>query len=593
MQILSFEKIKLDTTPILMPCYCYRISLHLHRNEHSLNFIERTALRLIEADPSFTSPQKLARALGFPQKLEELLPKILEKIRDLNAGIFASSTPEPTLGYFFQDAWSRQLIGYVDTGEPRFLVETRRKKGEFKEPMIYFRRSAEEKENRAYCLDVPKEVPQEPQIGEFKRALRIHNQDYPFKLDAKLEDPKPESVNAFLLHCQLSVLSDGRFKLSNGFGGYSPVLLSSFERHASKELKDYILEGKKTEREKMKQNIELPFEFPTPCDDKIKRIEEEFSREQTKVCGDLFDVCERLFEDASKKIKRTIKEEKVRSNAEDMGFKNHQEIKILGLKLLLQDRDEQLKRVADKCPQFLKTLEDMHPFRNLSKHHTSQKDQKNLENLGMDTIQTWKDEVYTFISLFLRNPRRQVKQQIRDQSDRRFDATLDARIEFGNLFDDLDDQDQEAIIEINFYLDHVDAGDHENRIKEAVISNLYRLFEGIFKQLNALHAPKPRPKDALLKSLKLELGPSLSNVHELYLKSAFANGVASLGAYFLVFLSFKTPSAKEVRLMEKLICLRGHGNRINIELANLNYEELKEFKKEAFIYLKKLLEDIS
>ncbi|WP_104726471.1 hypothetical protein [Helicobacter felis] len=594
MEILSLEKIEAECTSILMPCYCYKVLLYQKSDEHSLNYIERTALRLIENDSSFKNPQKLAKALGFPQKLEDLFYKVSEKIFDCNK-INDAGESIPVLGYFFQDALSGALIDYVSLQEPRTQVGTT-KGGAL--PKVSFKRD-QVRQRWAYCLDMPTNKPNKPALRELTKALNTYNKNYPSESLSVESMEIKDKPTLLYLHCQLLVLFEGRFKLSDGFGGFSPILLASFEKHASEKLKMQITEGRKVEGAKVAQSIKSPFKFPTPYDDKIKTIEEKFAKHQSKqitdevfkgVCGDLFDLCERVLNDTSQNTKRAIKEEQLKSHAEDMGFESFVEIPILGLKHLLQNKDERLTKIVQLHPHFLNTLKALYPFRNLFKHHSPRK-RKELESIEVETIHRWQKEIYALVEVFLDNLQQGAEQDIQSDTNYRQNAILDARKEFDYLFDNLDHLDRELIVEIHFYLNYVDEKNHANQMKEVVICNLYQLFEGVFKQINASNKLEPQSKDALLISLRNRLGAPLRGVRESYLESAFAKGVASLGAHFLVFLSFGEARDDEIRLIERLIALRGHGNGVNIELGILSCAQLKALTESAFIYLKKLLKE--
>ncbi|WP_163533319.1 hypothetical protein [Helicobacter suis] len=604
MKILSSPTDLKDKTDILMPCYLYPVWLRVQSNSFTLNLIERTALKLKEV--AKVSNNELAKMLGLVGNgldLSEILPKILEKITQNNPGLEKIEEPEETkegtkLVYFLQDSLSGKVLGKVFATEPQTILPSDIDK------QVFFK-SGQEKV-RAYVIR-PQKNPR-PTLIQLKNALKRHNENHP---EEHLEG-EPEEVSGgelIYLHCKLGVLFNGEFNISDGFGGSSYVLSQSFKQNASHSLQENLRNQYKMEGKAHKQIQETPFTNPTKYDSTLKNIESKFSRNPKTACADLFSLCENIFKDFAK-VQGDIRMEIVEQNAQEMGFElgdkvlswlhGKERLNIqLHLKCLLQEQNQKLAKVAGKYPDFIHSLKNLNSYRNLTNHGGKAGQDDRLKALDPAKITEWRDQVYTLVEVFLDNPRREDMPEIHEIEDYQQNAAIEARNQFGQLYDCLEKEAQNELINVYFYLS-ADMQSYQGMAHKEVVDNLYKLFERVFRKLNGENNPikesqatliaklptKPtKPKPTECKALK---GVSLN-----YLKKAFLGFSASLGAHFLVFLSYAKPTQEEIWLINNLVDYRGHSNEIKSSLARLSSEDLTDLAQDALDYFKNLVGEMA
>ncbi len=138
----------------------------------------------------------------------------------------------------------------------------------------------------------------------------------------------------------------------------------------------------------------------------------------------------------------------------------------------------------------------------------------------------------------------------------------------------------------------------EEREKEKMILNFCKIFEIIlFEAIQKQPKLDFKTKDELLWDYP-DLGNSLREVREDFLKRAFEYNKASLGAYVLVLLSCKYFESVFEKVQEwldfiaRLIALRGHAHKITKELESLKEEDLKKLEKQALEYFNKIANKI-
>ncbi|WP_163499054.1 hypothetical protein [Helicobacter suis] len=591
---------------ILMPCYLYPVWLRVQSNSFALNLIERTALRLKEVKVSNDKLAKMLGLVGNGLDLSEILPKILEKITQNNPGLKEVEEIEETkLVYFLQDSLSGKVLEKVFATEPQTILPSHIGK------QVFFKSGQEEV--KAYIIkdksqekdkpekDKPQEKPHDPTPQQLKIALKRHNEYHP---QERLEgEPKEVSNRVFIyLHCKLNVLSNAEFNISDGFGGSSYVLYKSFEENAPDNLKEDLRNQYKTEIKAHQQIQETPFVKPTKYDSAIKSIESKFKNNPKTACADLFSLCENILKDFAK-VQGDIRIEIVEQNAQEMGFELEEEVLSwlhgkeelniqLHLKYLLQEQDQKLVKIASKYPHFIHSLRELNLYRNLTSHGGKAGQDDRLKTLDPAKITGWRDQAYTLVEVFLDNPRKENIPEIHDDTEyHQQNAAIEARNQFSRLWDRLEKETKNELINVYFYL-NVDIQSYQGIAHKEVVGNLYMLFERVFRDLNGENSPTECPKATL--TAKLPIGcKALKEVRQDYLTKAFLGRLASLGAYFLVFLSYANPTEEQIWLINNLVDYRRHNNEINPALARLSSEDLKDLAQEALEYLKNLIGEMA
>ncbi len=140
--------------------------------------------------------------------------------------------------------------------------------------------------------------------------------------------------------------------------------------------------------------------------------------------------------------------------------------------------------------------------------------------------------------------------------------------------------------------------EEKEREKEEMILNFCKIFEiTLLKAIQKQPKLEFKTKDELLRDYP-NLGNSLREVREDFLKRAFEYDKTSLGAYVLVLLSCKYFESMFEEVQEwldfiaRLIALRGHVRKITKELERLEKEDLEKLEKQVLEYFKKLANKI-
>ncbi|GAA6985403.1 hypothetical protein ID0086_10630 [Helicobacter pylori] len=140
--------------------------------------------------------------------------------------------------------------------------------------------------------------------------------------------------------------------------------------------------------------------------------------------------------------------------------------------------------------------------------------------------------------------------------------------------------------------------EEKEREKEEMILNFCKIFEiTLFKAIQKQPKLDLKTKDELLRDYP-DLGNSLREVREDFLKRAFEYNKTSLGAYVLVLLSCKYFESVFEKVQEwlnfiaRLIALRGHAHKITQKLKELKEEDLEKLEKQALEYFKKITNKI-
>ncbi|GAA7852388.1 hypothetical protein JP0252_12210 [Helicobacter pylori] len=220
-------------------------------------------------------------------------------------------------------------------------------------------------------------------------------------------------------------------------------------------------------------------------------------------------------------------------------------------------------------------------------------------------LERYKDEIYFLVENLLKNPlkeRENAQENAQKKPYERKNAEIDAQFQLSNL--NAPKPLFECFVGVNLakakYYSKSEKEEKE-REKEEMILNFCKIFEiTLFRAIQKQPNLDFKTKDELLGGYP-NLGNSLREVREDFLKRAFEYDKTSLGAYVLVLLSCKYfesvfEKVQEVQewldFIARLIALRGHAHKITKELERLEKEDLEKLEKQALEYFKKIANKI-
>ncbi|MFP6272008.1 hypothetical protein ACLGD9_05535 [Helicobacter pylori] len=257
-----------------------------------------------------------------------------------------------------------------------------------------------------------------------------------------------------------------------------------------------------------------------------------------------------------------------------------------------------MQALAKKYPSFLQDLHDIKKYRNKDKHGEKSQGGSSLTRVELER---YRDGIYFLVENLLKNPlikeRENAQEEKHEEKHYKKNAEIDAQSQLSNL--NAPKPLFECFVGVNlakakYY------SKKEDREKEKMILNFCKIFEIIlFEAIQKQPKLDPKTKDELLGDYpNLKNLDSLREVREDFLKRAFRNDEASLGAYVLVLLGCKYFESVFEKVQEwldfiaRLIALRGHMHKITKELERLEEEDLKKLEKQALEYFNKIANKI-
>jgi hypothetical protein len=656
MKIISLEKFDKNEVEyaykkhLLIPCYVYQIPIEITKNK-DLNFIEKTVLKLIQLDNSLKYDAiRLSKQLGFysDNKADDktkIISLILKKLKDLRIDSIENDDEktEVKVYQFYQEAYTGKLLPIITKEQKTYafpIPEYDNFKGNDNYKEIYFKAGIDAKRKTKAVLvkdfksenDIEK--PTKLQIVE---TIFKHNQSK-FMGSHKIDDKqfnidllKPELL---YLHTKLYILKDNidSFVITNGFtNDFSTVLRKLFNEQHSKLLA--LLRGNiGVDIDNRQDKVEVPFEksiirykIEKKLIDTIEKEtltinnthtnKETIKASKSRLIASIYDLVELLFKHLSKDDpdSDSLKNRKSLENvAEDIGFKiNDNNLHILNVhngdnlqkylaKSLLYKKEE-LYDIASNYPDFLFVLSKLLKLRNGVKH--SEKD-KALENVDVIELDKYKVMSYYLVTIILKVKSKNIEHKNLDtyNIELKQNAFLDLEKELHfDIISKLPKEIKRNLIDVNYFLS-LDFEAHKYTIVKEVINSLYSSFEFILKKVvNTFDIVKeaiPAKKDLLAKVReKNELNESLYRVSPKMIENAFNKKPASLGAYMLVYLYYKSnteniPENEYVSLIEIVLAKRGHSSPTDEDLQNTNLKELQKLKELSFKYIEILIAEL-
>ncbi|WRF03681.1 hypothetical protein KVC22_04875 [Helicobacter pylori] len=579
MKIISFENDSVCDKHLLIPCRIYCVELEIRHNDLGLNAIEKCALKLKE---SGVKDEELKGFLGFGGELD-LLEPILEKIETKTLEEY-----KKIHAHFYYNLINQEFLHFVDLERVRAIDGK-----ELKNSIVEFFADSSFK---AESLYYPKENNKSLNVNEIiirktiETSIKYHKQDTlrhakvvswhvlgeVYYLHAKAFDDSKE----IRVECKNHPI-DMAEKLEN---------TEWFEKWKKKQ---YIQTGESKPSERIKV-----FENFTAFDDRLHTIEGDLKNLDThqkkfEICGALYDIYEQIFNETPSLKERDLETYKVEDLSKKfmhLGFDQiSKDLNDSKLNALLRYEKKVMQALAKSYPSFLQDLHDIKKYRNKDKHGEKSQDGSSLMRVELER---YRDEIYFLVENLLKNPLIKERENVQEEKHYKKNAEIDARFQLSNL------NAPKALFECFVGVNLAKAKYYSK--KEEMILNFCKIFEIIlFEAIQKQPKLDFKTKDELLGDYpNLKNLDSLREVREDFLKRAFKNDEASLGAYVLVLLSCKYFESVFEKVQEwldfiaRLIALRGHVHKITKELERLEEEDLKKLEKQALEYFNKIANKI-
>ncbi len=590
MKIISFENNSPCDGHLLIPCRIYCVELEIAHNDLGLNAIEKCALKLKELE---VKDEELKGFLGLGEL--DLLEPILEKIE-------TETLPEykKVHAHFYYNLINQKFLHFVDLERVRTIDEEKLKNNEveFFANSRFKAESLNPKENnKSFVNDIIIYKTIKTSITYHKqdtlrhaKVMNWHVLEGDYYLHAKAFNDSKE----IRVECKNHPIK----KMAEKLEETNPKWLEKWKK------KQYTQTGES----KPSKRIRV-FKNPTAFDDRLDRVEYNLknldnNQKKLEICGALYDIYERIFDGIpSLKGREIYKAKDLSEKSMQLGFEQiSKDLNDSRLNALLHYEEKVMQALAKSYPSFLQDLYDLKKYRNKDKH--GEKSQYGFFLTRVE-LERYRDEIYFLVENLLKNPLNKEKENAQkekhEEKHYKKNAEIDAQRQLSNL--NAPKPLFECFVGVNLAKAYYSKSEKEEkeREKEEMILNFCKIFEIIlFEAIQKQPKLDFKTKDELLRVYP-NLGNSLREVREDFLKRAFEYDKTSLGAYVLVLLSCKYfesvfEKVQEVQewldFIARLIALRGHARKITQKLKELKEEDLEKLEKQALEYFKKIANKI-
>lgn len=629
---------------LLIPCFVYKIPIETSRNK-DLNFIEETILKLIQIDDSLRNDvMQLSKMLGFYDEKStddktKIISLILTKLKNLRIDDEEDKdNTEVTIYQFYQEAYTNELLPLITKEINEFSYpEKDYPYNDTNNRQISFKKDVQAKKfTKAILAKWNEEKPLKPLKADIIKTIYMHNQNkYQgiHTIDYSNFNIKVFESELVYLHVKLYIPKNNirSFVITNGFtNDFSTLLRKIFEYKHQDLLKLIRNETKSDVEDIAPKKIEIPF------DDKINNFRElkeliktieieneklqqdEIEKDEVKKSKDryiqsLYDLTERIFAVFSNELEvnKTLQNKTlVKKLAKEFGFKidSKKHLSIFNVdsrdnlqkyiaKSLIYKKNE-LYDVAKFFPSLFFTLNNLLSLRNGVKHSDKE---KTLKSVNADNLNKYRRVIYKILTIILKIKQKTVSQNNMDNDDNILmqNAYIDLEENINiDVINKLPQEVEDNLISINFYLSSVEFKTNKFNVVKEVINNLYSTFEFLLRQdINTLVLNEDDivSKDEVLRKIRedIEIGESFYKVSPKMIELALKKQGASLGAYMLIYLYHKKDiNINDVKLIEKIISLRGHGSPSIEDVGKITKEDLLSIKDNSFKLVKNLIEEI-
>ncbi|NOK31559.1 hypothetical protein P740_007900 [Helicobacter pylori E48] len=590
MKIISFENNSSRDGHLLIPCRIYCVELEIAHNDLGLNAIEKCALKLKEL--GVKDEKELKEFLGLGEL--DLLKPILEKIE-------TKTLPEykKIHAHFYYNLINQEFLHFVDLERVRTIdgKKLENNEVEFFADSRFKAESLNPKENnKSFVNDIII-------YKTIKTSITYHKQDtlrhakvmnwHVLKGDYYLHAKAFNDSKEIRVECKNHPIKKMAEKLKE---------TKWFEEKWNKKQYTQTGESKPSKRIRVFKNF-------TAFDDRLDRVEYNLknlhnNQKKLEICGALYDIYEQIFDGIpSLKGREIYKAKDLSEKSMRLGFEQiSKDLNDSRLNALLRYEEKVMQALAKSYPSFLQDLHDLKKYRNKDKH--GEKSQYGFFLTRVE-LERYRDEIYFLVENLLKNPlikeKENAQKEKHEEKHYKKNAEIDAQRQLSNL--NAPKPLFECFVGVNLAKAYYSKSEKEEkeREKEEMILNFCKIFEiTLFKAIQKQPKLDFKTKDELLRDYP-NLGNSLREVREDFLKRAFEYNKTSLGAYVLVLLSCKYfesvfEEVQEVQewldFIARLIALRGHARKITQKLKELKEENLEKLEKQVLEYFKKIANKI-
>ncbi|WP_237012782.1 hypothetical protein [Helicobacter pylori] len=604
MKIISFE----DNSPcdghLLIPCRIYCVELEIAHNDLGLNAIEKCALKLKELE---VKDEELKGFLGLGEL--DLLKPILEKIE-------TKTLPEykKIHAHFYYNLINQEFLHFVELEHVRTIDGK-----ELKNNIVEFFADSSFKAESLIIKNGKKSKNNEVNEVEFFADSSFKAESLIIKIYKTIKTSITYHKQDTLRHAKVvnwRVVEGVYYLHAKAFDDSGEIRVEC-KNHPIEKMAEKLKETKwlkkwnkkqytKTGESKPSKRIRVFKEF-TPFDDRLDTVEYNLknldtNQKKLKICGALYDIYEQIFDEMpSLKGSEIYKAEDLSEKSMRLGFEQiSKDLNDHRLNALLHYEEKVMQVLAESYPSFLQDLHDLKKYRNKDKHGEKSQDGFFLTRVELER---YRDEIYFLVENLLKNPLIKERENAqKEKSYERKNAEIDAQFQLSNL--NAPKPLFECFVGVNLakakYYSKSEKEEKE-REKEEMVLNFCKIFEiTLFKAIQKQPKLDFKTKDELLRDYP-NLGKSLREVREYFLKRASKYNETSLGAYVLVLLGCKYfesvfEEVQEVQewldFIARLIALRGHARKITQKLKELKEEDLEKLEKRALEYFKKIANKI-
>ncbi|MFP6353301.1 hypothetical protein ACLGE5_08020 [Helicobacter pylori] len=566
MKIISFENDSVCDKHLLIPCRIYCVELEIGHNDLGLNAIEKCALKLKELG---VKDEELKGFLGFGGELD-LLEPILEKIETKTLEEYKKIHV-----HFYYNLINQEFLHFVDLERVRAINGK-----ELKNNIVEFFADSSFK---AESLYYPKENNKPLNVNDIiirktiETSIKYHKQD-------TLRHAKVVSLQVlggvYYLHAK--AFDDDNEKIRVECKNHPIEKMVEKLEETNPEWFEKWKEKQRTQTGDPKQSKRIKvFKDSTAFDGRLHIIEWNLSNldkenKKLKICGALYDIYEQIFDETPSLKGRdleTYKAQDLSKKFMHLGFEQiSKDLNDSRLNALLRYEEKVMQALAKSYPSFLQDLHDIKKYRNKDKHGEKSQDGFSLTR---GELERYRDEIYFLVENLLKNPLIKERENAQEEKHYKKNAEIDAQSQLSNL------NAPKALFECFVGVNLAKAkyySKKEKREKEKMILNFCKIFEIIlFEAIQKQPELSLKTKDELLGDYpNLKNLDSLREVREDFLKRAFKNDEASLGAYVLVLLSCKYFESVFEKVQEWKIRKR----------------EFKKLEKQALEYFNKIANKI-
>jgi len=624
---------------LLIPCRLYKVSIETPR-EKKLNFLEETILKLINIDDELlTDIDKLTLMLGFDNTaVVELALKRLKALK-LTFDDIEISQNEVKVYTFYQESYTGELLPIMTlkNHEYSYPEKNSKYKEDYYRTITFKKDIHSSKKSEAILIDRYLEYPSKPTYEDIIKTIYLHNKnDYKHYARVDYTNFNIDIVNTnevIFLHVKLFIPNSSidNFIISNGFTNDYSTLLRQLYENNHQDLISYFRKELKQDVETEKTEVKIPFDDRIShyadvekniriCEENYVKMQDLSSKNQMKhykevMLKGLYDGIENAFSTLVESLENTNgirKKRVIMRRAIDAGFNLDMAKDMLPIfkvskkdnlqkylaKALLHKKNE-LYEIALNFPNFLYTLNNLFKLRNPLKHIDKE---EAISKLDEKVLEKYRDEIYMVISMLLRIKQKKTDNEVSHDDDLYFqNSYIDLEEELSiDILKKLPQEIQDNLVSVNYYLNELDFEDNKFAVVKESVNLLSSTFEYFFRDLIGLIILDIEPiksKDDILDYIKqrceVELDESLYTVSPTNIEAAQKKNSASLGAYFLVYLSYQDEiDTKIVEIIQNILEGRKHGNPSMEVVEKTTLEELKKLKIDSFQLIKRLVEEL-